>query len=152
MYVMHHTPSFRVAQQVAAPVERVWERLSNVADWPSWLPTISAVTALDHPQLALGRRFKVSQPKLRTTVWQVTGLDSQRSFVWESRAIGLHMWANHAVRPIDHDISMVELEFRFSGILAGVVGRLAARITNEYLHKEAGALKVTVEASGLGNV
>lgn len=141
-------PSFRVAQQVAAPVERVWERLSNVADWPAWLPTISAVTALDHPQLALGRRFKVSQPKLRTAVWQVTGLASQRSFAWESRAIGLRMWANHAVRPVGPDTSMVDLDFRISGILAPLVGRLAARITDEYLHKEIDALKATVEARG----
>jgi hypothetical protein len=137
----------RVSQNIAAASVVVWERLAKVTEWGTWLPTVTAVVPLDRPSLAIGAKFKVTQPKLRPAVWQVTSLDPGRSFCWESKTVGLQMWANHTVRQLGIASSSVELEFRFSGFLSPIAGLLVGALTEQYLHVEAASLKATVESS-----
>jgi hypothetical protein len=143
-------PTFRVSQRIAAPAGTVWELLADVVAWPRWLPTVSAVEPSASARLALGATYRVVQPRLRPARWKVTELNPGRNFTWEADAPALAMWANHTVHPASSDACDVTLEFRFSGLLAPLVGLLAGGITRRYLATEAASLKALAERIGRG--
>lgn len=123
----------------------VWRVLSDVMRWPEWLPTVTKVVPLDGPQIAMGARFRVHQPKLRPAVWTVIELEDSRRFVWEARLIGVRMTAEHTIVEKAYGESEVILRLLFGGPLGSIVGRLFRPITEQYLSQEAAAIKCTAE-------
>lgn len=138
---------FEVTAGIAATGQRVWTLLADVESWPHWLPTVTLVEALDGGPLAIGRRYRVEQPKLRPTVWTVTELQPGTHFQWQARSPGMTMVADHAVTSLDGQAVQVRLRFRFEGVLGALLGRMFARTTRHYLQAEAQALKRQAEAS-----
>lgn len=140
--------AYRVSIVIDAPPEAVWAVLSDVSRWPEWMPTVSAVEALDAPELSPDRRFRVSQPKLKPTVWRVLAVDAPRSFAWEARSPGLRMFADHRVASGAHGATDVTLEFRFEGWVGAIVGRLYGRLVRQYLETEAVSLRKRMTSGG----
>lgn len=138
-------PTFESSIVIAAEAGAVGSVLSDVANWPNWLPTVTKVESLDGAAVAPGARFVVYQPRLRPATWKVTRLEAPREFVWEARSPGLHMLAEHAVTPQPPDASAVLLRFSFGGLLGGLMGRLFGSTVRDYLAREAAALKTRVE-------
>jgi uncharacterized membrane protein len=137
--------TYEASAVVAAEAGAVWNVLSDVANWPDWLPTVAKVTPLDGTSMAPGSRFVVFQPGLKPATWNVTRLEAPRRFVWEARSPGLQMVAEHTVTPLGPGSSAVQLRFSFGGLLGGLVGRLFGPVTERYLAQEAAALKKTAE-------
>ncbi|KRE97817.1 hypothetical protein ASG87_14930 [Frateuria sp. Soil773] len=125
----------------------MWSLLSDVSAWAEWLPAVTSVDALDGPVLRPGARFVVRQPGLRPATWVVTTLDPPRRFVWEARSTGMRMVAEHEIDVVSSTQSRVLLQFRFSGWLGVVVGRLFGGTVQRYIEQEADALKRKLEAS-----
>jgi hypothetical protein len=130
---------------IDADCAAVWDVLSNVADWPRWLPTVTEVQPLDGRPVLVGNRFFVRQPSLRPCVWQVGRVEVPHAFVWETRSPGVRMIAEHTVAPLAGGKSSVCLRFSFSGPLGRIVGLVFRGLTNRYLAQEAAALKTRVE-------
>ncbi len=126
--------------------EAVWNVLSNVAHWHEWTPTVNKVEVLNTPELKLGNRYKVFQPKLQPVVWTVTELNSA-NFTWESKSPGMHMVAEHIVKSVNANQSEVTLTFAFNGWLGNLIGKMYEKMTEEYVQTEAQSLKKRVETS-----
>ena len=139
-------PSFEATTIVAAPAERIWPVLADVARWPQWLPTVTSVEPLGQAPLALGASYRIVQPRLRPGVWSVVELVPGSHFSWQSRAPGVRVLATHVLRPISSNATGVTLGVAMSGALAGLAGMLVGRLTREYLERECAALKQTVES------
>ena len=109
------------------------------------VPEGGELDALDSRELKLGSRFCISQPKLQTIVWSVTELTPPHSFSWESRNLGISVTGRHTI----DEISSVETRASGQIILSGPLSRFTAiavgRRTQDYLTREAAALKQTVE-------
>jgi len=58
-------PTYESSMVIAAPVEAVWPVLTDVVQWPQWLPTVERIQALDQKTMRVGSRFVIHQPKLR---------------------------------------------------------------------------------------
>jgi uncharacterized protein YndB with AHSA1/START domain len=129
---------------IQASQETVWSVLSDVAAWPSWLPTVTSVEPQDGRELKLGARYRVVQPKLRPGIWSVTALEPPRRFTWEARWPGLRAVGDHVVERAGGGCE-VRLGMAFSGLLGGLVGLLARSITESYLAQEAASLQARVE-------
>lgn len=114
---------------IAAPATRVWEVLSGVQSWPAWLPTVDHVEALDGWPLAIGRRYRVAQPRLRPALWKVTVLEPGNRFVWTAASPGMRMIASHAVEPAGADSTRVQLRYDFRGWLGAPMGVVFGRLT-----------------------
>jgi len=138
--------SFSANTHIAAGTQRVWSVLADVARWPEWLPTVTAVTPLDAPALSIGARFTVQQPRLRPAIWSVVELDLPHRFAWESRSPGVRTFADHVVAASSVETTIVTLGITFHGPLRLVAGLLAGRLTQEYLTSEAASLKQRVES------
>lgn len=131
---------------IAAPPERVWAVLSDVESWPSWTPTVTAVTLLDDRNLQLGGRAKVQQPRLPDAEYVVTELIAGRSFTWVADRPGVRTTASHTIEPLPAG-ARVRLSVAQTGWLGALAGHLYRSLTDRYLANEANGLKHTCESA-----
>src|SRR5207253_516780 len=61
----------------AAPAE-VWAVFTDVERWSEWTASVTSLRGLDGPELAVGRRFAIKQPRMPRLVWEVTSIDPGR--------------------------------------------------------------------------
>jgi uncharacterized membrane protein len=139
--------TYESSTSIEAPVETVWRVLSDVLQWPKWLPTVSRVEPLNGKSLRVGSRFVVHQPKLRPATWTVSEIDEPHRFVWVARSPGIQLVAEHGVNQDSPATCRVVLRFSFGGILGGIIGRVFSAVTRRYLAQEAASLKQRVESS-----
>lgn len=133
--------------EIDAPAPVVWRVYADVVRWPSWTASVTAVEPLDGPELAVGRRYAITQPRFPRLVWELTQLDPGTSWTWEQRSPGGLTIAGHVVEPIDGDRTRVIQRIEQRGPLGSLVGLLARRITRRYLTMEAHGLAAAAEAA-----
>jgi len=136
---------FSTTLTINASQEAVWKVLSDVAHWHEWTPTVTKVEVLNTPELKLGNRYKVIQPKLQPAKWTVTELTSS-NFTWESKSPGMHMVAEHIIKSVNANQAEVTLTFAFNGWLGNLIGKMYGKMTEEYVQTEAQSLKKKVES------
>ena len=61
--------------EVAAPAAAVWTVYADVERWSEWTASITRIEALDGPELAVGKRFAIKQPRLPRLVWEISELE-----------------------------------------------------------------------------
>lgn len=138
--------TFRYTVEVFASRELVWEILVDVQRWPEWTPTVTGVERLEPGPLAIGSRTKLWQPKLMTTVWRVTALESNAGvFVWETSRPGVKVVATHRVEPTRNGARLT-LTLQYRGILGFFMAIQLKQLNWDYLTKEAQGLKARCEA------
>jgi hypothetical protein len=108
---------------------------------------VTSVEPLDKATLAIGGRYRITQPRLRPAIWSVVRLEPPHFFSWESRPPGVRTLGSHSLSSEPGGATRVMLQIDFSGPLSLLVGMFAGRLTNGYLAREAAALKQRVEAS-----
>jgi uncharacterized protein YndB with AHSA1/START domain len=131
---------FEITVEIAAPPERVWKVMTDVELWPEWTESVQSVKRLDTGPFRVGSRARVKQPKFLPAIWKVTELDPGRSFTWVTRSPGMVASGRHRVEPTARG-SRATLSVAYGGILAGLVAKLLAGITDRYLMFEAAGLK-----------
>ena len=140
-------PVYNVTETIEATTDEIWPILVDVLRWPEWTPTVSRVEALDHSAIETGARFRVYQPKLRPAVWTVTEITPSRSFMWESKSLGMRVIAEHRLAQDGPRTTRLELQLTYSGCVGLIVGILARKLTLSFMATEASMLKKTVEGS-----
>ncbi|MBL8351609.1 MAG: SRPBCC family protein [Burkholderiaceae bacterium] len=143
-------PRYAASLDIRATHETVWMHLSDVLDWPKWLPTVSAVDAVRGAALNPGSRFLIRQPRLKPQVWTVTDIQPGKSFTWEAGSPGTLLVASHTVIPTGPMSCRVSLVFRFHGIVGVVFGVILGSLTRKYLATEAASLRQVSEAGDPG--
>jgi len=135
---------FEESVTINAPAERVWAIFSDVAKWPEWTPTMSAVERLDEGPIHLGCRTRIRQPKLPVAVWEVTELVEGEYFAWVARAPGIKTTGGHRVsqRPEGAVATATVVQ---EGPLGWLFGRLFAKLTREYIALEVESLRKVSE-------
>ena len=136
----------RIHVEVAAPVERVWEVLSDIDRWSEWTESVTSARRLDEGPLRTGSRAELSQPRIPKGVWTVTDVEPGRSFTWEQSGPGVRTTAHHRLEPLPDGGTRVHLVVEQSGWLGNLVGRLYARLTDRYLATESAGLKARAES------
>ncbi|HTS30078.1 MAG TPA: SRPBCC family protein [Bryobacteraceae bacterium] len=137
---------FEIAFEIQAPPEVVWSHMRDVERWPEWTPTVRSVKLLDSGPLRAGSRAIIRQPKLPPAKWRVTELDDRgRSFTWVSASPGVSVIARHWVEARGMN-SRAILSLRFTGMFAGLLGRLTRGLNERYLALEGNGLKQRSES------
>jgi uncharacterized membrane protein len=138
-------PTYQTSILISASPAAVWNKLSNVADWANWLPTITSIKPLDDAPLSVGSRYAIVQPKLQPATWTVTLVEPPHRFVWESRAPGMLTVGDHVIEESQPGTTKVTLSISFSGFISGLIGLIYGSLTQSYLETEAKTLKQKIE-------
>ena len=123
-----------------------WSALTAVTTWPDWTPSMRLVEPLDSPEIAVGHRFRITQPGLPRIVWTVTEVRADESFLWTAKSPGVHTTAFHRLADAPGGGTRITIGIAQSGPLAGLVGALLGAKTRRYLGLEAAGLKAASEA------
>src|SRR5579859_7057652 len=77
----------RVVERFVTPAgpEAVWKVLSDVERWCDWTPTVVEIVPLKGSKLSLGAKYRVTQPKLRPAIYEVTECVPNKAFTWVRR-------------------------------------------------------------------
>ena len=129
---------------ISAPPSVVWRLTTDVERWPSFMPTVQAVTLLEPGPLHVGSSARVKQPGQSAAVWTVSTITPETEFTWETRRMGLRMIGRHLLAP-DGDGTRntlsIEVTGRGAGIFAAFFGGMIARVIqreNEAFRQAAG--------------
>lgn len=131
---------------IAAPPERVWAVLADATRWPEWTSSVNSIELLDGPELRVGSRAEISQPKLPPARFTVTALEQGRSFTWITGNFLVRVAARHEVAATPSG-SRATLAVRFGGLLGWIAGRPYRKLTTEYVDREAEGLKARSEGT-----
>lgn len=124
----------------------IWQVLADVERWPRWTPTVLEVEPLTNHGFHVGSRYRITQPKLRPAVYEVTECVPDKAFAWVTRAPGATMTADHRINACDGAGVEVELTFTTEGLLGGLLGMKYAKLITEYVRTEARSLKTHCES------
>jgi len=128
-----------------APPDTIWKVLADVEHWPHWTPTVLEVKPLGNPELRVGAQYRVTQPKLRPAVYEVTECTANQAFTWVQKLPGSAMIADHRLVP-RNGATEVELSFASKGLLADLVSMILAKLIREYVATEARSLQRKCES------
>ncbi|MCU7722775.1 SRPBCC family protein [Actinoplanes sp. KI2] len=129
---------------ISAPPPVVWRLTTDVERWPSFMPTVQAVTLLEPGPLRVGSSARVKQPGQTAAVWTVATITPETEFTWETRRMGLRMIGRHLLAPTGdgtRNTLSIEVTGHGAGIFAMLFGSLIARTIqreNEAFQRAAG--------------
>ena len=123
----------------------VWAVMADVTRWHEWTKSIQSIESLDAPELAVGRRYRVRQPKIAPAIWTVTELEPGRRFVWVTSWPALRVTGVHQIEPCGEFVRAT-LAVKYSGFLGRLMWRLTKVTTAEYVKMESVGLKKRAEA------
>ena len=130
---------------VAAPIERVWDVVTDIDRWPEWTTSVNRAHRCDEGPLRPGSQAELAQPKLPEATWTVTEVEPGRSFTWEQPGPGVRTTARHALEPIEGGGTRVRLSVEQSGWMAWAIDLFYGRLTQRYIETEAAGLKERAE-------
>jgi uncharacterized membrane protein len=131
--------------EVAAPAATVWAVYADVERWPEWTASMTRIEALDGPDLAVGKRFAIKQPRLPPLVWTVSALEPGAAWTWQQGAPGGLTLAVHEVVALGPERTLVRQRIDQRGPVGTLVGVFMRGMTRRYLALEAEGLKARCE-------
>ena len=137
--------TYRASIDIDAPVERVWDVLMDVEQWPDWSPTMTAVERLESGMFRPGSSARIKQPRLPEAIWRVTALVPQQSFTWSTRSRGVTTVARHTVAERAEGGTRAGSAIDQSGPLSLLARVFFSRLTKRYMQEEAQGLKQRCE-------
>ncbi|HET7760845.1 MAG TPA: SRPBCC family protein [Phycicoccus sp.] len=135
-----------VQRSTTLPAGVLWDVLSDLRGWPSWLPTVDTATPLDPARAdGPGAAYVLEQPGLPRATWTVTDWQPGRSFTWESRSPGIRSTGIHELLPTDRGTT-IRLALEWTGLLARPLEWVIGAKSRNYVTREAAALEATAAA------
>ena len=126
---------------IDAPADLVWTVFTDVEHRPEWTASVTRLVGLDGPDLAVGHRFEIDQPRLPRLRWEVTEVVPHSSWTWVQRSPGGLTTARHDVVATAEAAAVASQELDQRGILGAVAALLMRGMTKRYLAMEGRGLK-----------
>jgi len=126
---------------IKASPTAIWEVLTDVERWPTWTPTVLSVEPVTRDGFKVGAKYRVTQPKIKPAIYEVTERVPHEAFTWVQKATGATLIAEHRLTAFDGSGTEVELAFATKGLLGALAGSMNAKLIAEYVKTEAKSLK-----------
>lgn len=134
------------SDQLAAPIELVWQLTIDIDRWPEILPTVQTVTRLDPDPLAAGSRVRIEQPGL-TAEWTVQVLEPDHRFIWATEWRGRPLVAEHHLQAAGES-TVNTLRLRLGGAPSPLLRVTLGPLMRMTLAREARAFRRAAERAG----
>jgi uncharacterized membrane protein len=125
-----------VERRIVAPVERVWEIITNLEGMPATLSGVDRVEVLTEGPFGVGTRWRETRRmfgKQATEEMYVTACEPPSRYVVEAESQGTHYVSEFALSDGGPDATTVRMTFSatppggFMGLLARLFGGVAAK-------------------------
>jgi hypothetical protein len=137
---------------VDLPLQKAWEHLARIEQWPSWAPHIKQIEL--HPPGELGEQSTgvIHLTNGMKPVFRVTEFDPPRSWKWVGAFLWLTVVYDHRFEPLDAEHTKVIFIIDGKGFGASILGRLFAMIYRRNLEKAIPLLVAEMGRSGVSKV
>jgi hypothetical protein len=122
----------------------IFKVLTDVENWNKWTGSVKKSRLVKGDTFAVGSKIKIIQPKLRPVIWEITEIQSDKSFTWVSNYIGSNVTAKHIIENRGNS-SKVLLITTYKGFLSKIVYSLTSGLASKYMTMEIDGLKLTSE-------
>ncbi|AWK09032.1 polyketide cyclase/dehydrase [Streptomyces spongiicola] len=147
-----------VERRIAAPVDRVWDALTDVEGSQRVLSGVERVEKLTEGAFGVGTRWRETRRmfgKEATEEMRVTASDPPERFVVEADSHGTHYVSEFVLRADGPQTTTVRMAFSGStpggvaGVLAKVLGRIGERAVAKAVAKDLADVAAAVEGRGV---
>jgi carbon monoxide dehydrogenase subunit G len=136
---------FQSSIDINAPVEKVWELIDELEEWPKWMPSIRKIERVSAGPLTVGSQLSVTAKVSGLTVklsMTIIEFVSQRTVVMQGKVLGINLTRFYTLEPVDGK-TKVTIGGEVCGFLAWLARRGGQTISDEI----ALAVKTRIEES-----
>src|SRR5262245_47679446 len=140
-------PVLRREFTVQLPLDKAWQHLARVEQWPSWARHIKRVEAQPPGELgpqSTGRMLLTNGLK---PVWRVTEFNPYRNWKWVGDFLWLTVYYDHRFEELNPSQTRLTFVVEMTGFGVSVLGRLFARVYSKPLDRAISLLVQEMNAS-----
>ena len=123
------------------PPAQAWERITDLADWPSWARHIRTIETEGPPEVGRSARLRLKNGT--SALVTTTRVEPGRSFYWEGTFLWLNLGYDHIVEPSEAS-STITFVVEGGGPGIGSLGRVFAAVYRRQLDKAIARLQTHV--------
>jgi len=120
---------------VNVPLQRAWDHLARIEQWPSWAPHIKKIELQPPGELGPASTGVIHLANGMKPAFRMTEFNPSRSWKW----VGPFLWAtvhyDHQFEALDGAHTRLIWVVEAQGFGAGILGRLFAMIYRRHLEK-----------------
>jgi hypothetical protein len=113
---------------VGVPLERAWEYLARVEQWPSWAAHIKRINLEPPGQLGPQVTGVIHLANGMKAAFRMTEFNPPRNWKWVGRFLWLAVIYDHQFEELDAEHTKLRWIVQATGFGASILGRLFARI------------------------
>ena len=136
---------FESSIDINAPVEKVWELIDELEEWPKWMPSIRKIERVSAGPLTVGSQLSVTAKVSGLTVkllMTITKFVPERNVVMEGKALGTKLTRFYTLEPVNGKTKVT-----IGGEVCGFLAWLARRGGQTISDGIALAVKTRIEES-----
>ena len=128
-------PQLRREFTVELPVEKAWQYLARVEQWPSWARHIKQVAVQPPGELGPASTGRMLLTNGLKPVWTVTEFNPYRNWKWVGGFLWLTVYYDHHFEEISSTQTKVTFVVEAKGFGVSVLGRLFAMVYRKSLDR-----------------
>ena len=140
-------PLLRREFMVELSLEKAWQHLARVEQWPSWAKHIKQVEMQPPGDLRLGSTGRMVLTNGLKPAWKVTEFDPYRNWKWIGGFLWLTVYYDHRFEALSPTQTKITFELEAKGFGRSVLGRLFAKIYSKTLDRAIALLVQEMNAS-----
>jgi hypothetical protein len=140
-------PLLRRQFTVELPLEKAWQHLARVEEWPSWARHIKQVQVQPPGKLGLESTGRMLLTNGLKPTWRVTEFNPHRSWKWVGDFLWLTIYYDHRFEVLNPTQTKITFELEAKGFGKSFLGRLFARIYSRTLDRAIALLVQEMNAS-----
>ena len=141
------SPLLRRVFTVELPLEKAWQHLARVEQWPSWAKHIKQVVVQPAGELGLGSTGRMLLTNGLMPAWKVTAFNPYRNWIWVGDFLWLTIYYDHRFEEVNPTQTKITFALEASGFGKSVLGRLFAKIYSKTLDRAIASLVQEMNAS-----
>ncbi|HUE73803.1 MAG TPA: SRPBCC family protein [Pirellulaceae bacterium] len=116
-------------------LQRAWDHLARIEQWPSWAPHIKQIELEPRGELRPQSTGVLHLTNGMKATFRMTEFDPPRNWAWVSRLLWFTVIYDHRFAALDAERTKIVFVVQATGLGAGIVGPLFARLYRANLEK-----------------
>ena len=129
------------------PLEKAWQHLARVEQWPSWAKHIKQVDVRPPGELGPQSTGRMQLTNGLKPVWTVTEFNPHRNWKWVGNFLWLTVYYDHHFEEVNSTQTKITFVVEMTGFGVSVLGRLFAKVYSKNLDRAIALLVQEMNAS-----